>query len=294
MKKNLKNLFSPEIQEVITPETLTAIQEAFDTKVELSVESALIEQDDIYAGKLKTLVATLDQDRSKKMMRVVEAVDKNNASKMVNIVKLYERANVKDASKFKKVLIESISAYLEEFLTESIDMKDLDTAVKNKTAFNVLSNLKNVLGVDVAMMNPEIKEAVKDGKSQLTALQIENKELKTQFTALYESNQKTQVVSLLEGKTSKLPEAKKNFLRKALGDKTLKFIQENYDYTARLFDKQETSKLQTLKEDAIKTRKVKPDFIPTQKVVEEKVNNNNSTELQSEYLNVLSKGKGMH
>lgn len=294
MKSNLKKLFSEEVQKVITPETLTAIQEAFDTKVELSVESALIEQDDIYAGKLKTLVSTLDQDRSKKMMKVVEAVDKNNASKMVNIVKLYERANVKDANKFKKVLIESISAYLEEFLSESIDMKDLDTAVKNRTAFDVLANLKNVLGVDVAMMNPEIKEAVKDGKSQLTALQKENKELKTQFTALYESNQKTQVVSLLEGKTSKLPEAKKNFLRKALGDKTLKFIQENYDYTARLFDKQETSKLQTLKEDAIKTRTVKPDFIPTQKVVEEKVNNTNSNELQSEYLDVLSKGKGMH
>ena len=217
------------------------------------------------------------------MMRVVEAVDKNNASKMVNIVKLYERANVKDANKFKKVLIESISAYLEEFLSESIDMKDLDTAVKNRTAFDVLSNLKNVLGIDVAMMNPEIKEAVKDGKSQLTTLQKENTELKTQFKALYESNQKTQVASLLEGKTSKFPEAKKNFLRKALGDKTLKFIQENYDYTARLFDKQETSKLQTLKEDAIKTRKV----------VEEKVNNTNSNELQNEYLDVLSKGKGM-
>jgi|TARA_R110002110_G_scaffold248495_5_gene464679 hypothetical protein len=293
MKSNLKKLFSEEIQEVITDETLTAIQEAFDSKVELSVESALIEQDNLYAVKLKTLVTTLDQDRSKKMMRVVEAVDKNNASKMVNIVKLYERANVKDANKFKKVLIESISAYLEEFLSESIDMKDLDTAVKNRTAFDVLSNLKNVLGIDVAMMNPEIKEAVKDGKSQLTTLQKENTELKTQFKALYESNQKTQVASLLEGKTSKFPEAKKNFLRKALGDKTLKFIQENYDYTARLFDKQETSKLQTLKEDAIKTRKVKPDFVPSRKVVEEKVNNTNSNELQNEYLDVLSKGKGM-
>ena len=87
MKSNLKKLFSEEIQEVITDETLTAIQEAFDSKVELSVESALIEQDNLYAVKLKTLVTTLDQDRSKKMMRVVEAVDKNNASKMVNIVR---------------------------------------------------------------------------------------------------------------------------------------------------------------------------------------------------------------
>jgi len=293
MKKNLKNLFSEDVQKVLTDDTLTAIEEAFDAKVQLSVEAALIEQDDIYAGKLKTLITTLDQDRSKKMMRVVEAVDKNNASKLVKIVKLYERSNVKDAKKFKKILVESISAYLEEFLDTSIDKSDLEQAVKNKTAFTVLENLKNVLGVDTAMMNPQISEAVMDGKSKLTQLQKENKELKEQFKALYEANQKTEVISLLEGKTSKYPEAKKNFLRKALADKSLKFIKENFDYTARLFDKQETSKLQTLKEDAIQSREVKPDFVPTKKVVTEKVNTNNSNGLQDEYLTALSRGKGI-
>jgi hypothetical protein len=94
----------------------------------------------------------------------------------------------------------------------------------------------------------------------------------------------------LEAKTSKLPETKKNFLRKALQDKSLKFIEENFDYTLRLFEKQETSKLKVLKEEALQSRTVKPDVAPIQKVVAEKVNNN---DLQNDYLTALSRGKGI-
>ena len=293
MKKNLKNLFTEDVQKVLTDETLTAIEEAFNDKVSMSVEAALLEQDDIYAEKLETLVNTLDTDRAKKLKKVVEAVDKSNASKLVKIVKMYERDSKVEAKKFKKVMVESISAYLDEFLKESVNQQDLAQAVKNKTAFNVLENLQKVLGVDTSVMNPEVQAAVVDGKTQLTKLQKENAELKKQFKLLYEQNQKTEVISLLESRVSKFSESKKGFLRKALSDKSVKFIEENFDYTARLFDKQEKSKLQTLKEDAINKREFKPDFISThkkEKVIEEKVNNNS---LMNDYLNVMSRGKGV-
>lgn len=293
MKKNLKSLFTEDVQKVLTEETLTAIEEAFNDKVKLSVDAALIEQDDIYAEKLETLVTTLDTDRAKKMKRVVEAVDKSNASKLVKIVKMYEKDSKVEAKKFKKVMVESISAYLDEFLKESVNQKDIEQAVKNKTAFNVLENLRNVLAVDSVMMKESVQEAVIDGKTQITKLQQENAELKKQFKALYEQNQKTEVGSLLESKISKFPESKRGFLKRALGDKSVKFIEENFDYTVRLFDKQEKSKLQTLKEDAINKREFKPDFVSQpkeQKVVEEKVNNNS---LNQDYLNVLSRGKGV-
>jgi hypothetical protein len=292
MKKNLKSLFTEDVQKVLTEETLTAIEEAFNDKVKLSVDAALIEQDDIYAEKLETLVTTLDTDRAKKMKRVVEAVDKSNASKLVKIVKMYERDSKVEAKKFKKVMVESISAYLDEFLKESVNQKDIEQAVKNKTAFNVLENLRNVLAVDSVMMKESVQEAVIDGKSQITKLQKENAELKKQFKALYEQNQKTEVGSLLESKISKFPESKKGFLKRALADKSVKFIEENFDYTVRLFDKQEKSKLQTLKEDAINKREIKPDFVTSfkkEKVIEEKVNNNS---LKNDYLSVLSRGKG--
>lgn len=285
---SLKNLFTEDVQKILTEESLTAIQEAFNSKVELSVESALIQQDELYADKLQTLIESIDVDHTKKLKNLVKALDTNHASKMKKIVNLYERDSTKESKKFKKQIIESISGYLDEYINESINAKDFSQAVKNKSAYNVLENLRNVLGVDLSLMNPSVKTAVLDGKSQIDKLTSENVELKKQFKALYESNQKTEVSMLLENKTAKLPESKKNFIRKALQDKSLKFIEENFDYTLRLFEKQETQKLAVLKEDALNKRTVKPDVVKIEKVIEEKVNNNNDTHSDM-YVDVLSK-----
>ena len=249
----MKNLFTEDVQKILTPESLTAIQDAFDVKVTLAVESALLEQDELYASKLKTLITTLDADRTKKMQRVVEAVDKNNASKLAKVVKMYSRETGKDYRAFKKQMVESVSVYLDEYLKESVATADIAKAVKNTSAFNVLENLRNVLAVDSVMMKESVKDAVLDGKSQIDKLRKENQELASNFKALYESNQKIEVSMLLENKTAKLPETKKNFIRKALADKSAKFIEENFDYTLRLFDRQEKSKLVTLKEEAEKS-----------------------------------------
>ena len=288
---SLKNLFSEDVQKILTEESLTAIQEAFESKVELAVEAALIEQDDQYAAKLKTLIITLDKDRTKKMRRVVEAVDKNNASKLVKVVKLYERDSKRDARKFKNQVVETVSQFIDAYISEAVDQKDIAQAVKNKTAFNVLENLRGVLGVDVAMMNKSIKGAVMDGADKINTLKTENAQLKSKLSNISESYQKIEVKSLLEEKTSKLPETKKNYIRKALEGKSVKFINENFDYTLRLFDKQEKEKLVTLKEEAINNRSVKPDVVPKQKIVTESLNNNSGTHGDM-YINELSKTWG--
>jgi hypothetical protein len=285
----IKNLFTEDVQKILTPESLEAIEQAFEDKVALVSEMLLKEQDELYAEKLITLIKTIDKDHTGKMRKLIEAVDKGNASKLVKIVKLYERDSKRDAKKFKKELIGTVSAYLDTFINESIDQKDFTQAVKNNTAYNVLENLRNVLGVDTAMMNPEIQNAVLDGKSQIDKLTNENVELKKQYKALYEAHQKNEVSMLLENKTAKLPTDAKNFVRKALQDKSLKFIEENFDYTLRLFEKQEKSKLVTLKEDALNRRTVKPDVVPVQKVVEESLNNDEHGDM---YVDVLSKTWG--
>jgi hypothetical protein len=120
---------------------------------------------------------------------------------------------------------------------------------------------------------------------------LKNTELKTKLNKLTESYQKIEVKSLLEEKTAKLPETKKNFIRKALQDKSVKFINENFDYTLRLFDKQEKEKLVYLKEEAINNRSVKPDVVPKQKIVEESLNNNIDTHGDM-YITELSKTWG--
>jgi len=292
---SLKNLFSEDVQKILTEESLNAIQEAFDSKVELAVEAALIEQDDQYADKLKSLITVLDKDRTKKMKRLVEAVDKNNASKLVKVVKLYERKINKDLDKsaknFKKQIVETVGQFIDAYIAEAVDAQDIAQAVKNKSAYNVLENMRAVLGVDVAMVNNSIKGAVLDGADKIKNLETENTDLKSKLDRLTESYKKIEVKSLLEEKTAKLPESKKNFIRKALEGKSVKFINENFDYTLRLFEKQEKEKLATLKEEAINNRSVKPDVVPTQKIVEESLNNNDDSHGDM-YISELSKTWG--
>jgi 3-methyladenine DNA glycosylase AlkC len=284
---SFKKLLSEDVEKILTPESLHAIQEAFDQKVKLSVEAALIEQDELYAEKLSKLVNAIDKDHTKKMKRLVEAIDKNNSSKLVKIVKKFKRDSIVESTKFKDQLVESISSYMDTYLDEAFDRKDLEQAVKNKTAFNVLEKFRTALAVDSVMMQESVKDAVLDGKSQIDNLQRENSELKKKLSLISEQADKFKVKSILEEKTAKLPETKKNFIRKALQDKSLKFIQENFDYTVRLFDKQEKEKLTTLKEEALNNRYNKPDVVPVKKIIEEKVNTNISH--GDEYLDVMSK-----
>lgn len=287
MKKNKQNLFSEEVQKSLglSDESVVAIQEALEAKIDLAVEAALEEQDEVYAEKLQTVMASLDKDRTIKMKKLMESFDRDKTAKLVKVVKKYEREQQGDLLKFKKQLTESVSAYLDEFLNESVPAKDIEQAVKNKTAINVLENLRKVLAIDSAVMKESVSGAIIQGKTEIDKLRNENAELKKNLKLVMEEKEQTQVKLFLEGKTSKYPEAKKNFLKKALGDKSLSFIKENFDYTVRLFEKQEKKQLEVIKEEALQNRKHKPDFVKNEKVITEKVNND--VEENDPYLSVL-------
>jgi hypothetical protein len=287
MKKNKQNLFSEDVQKSLglSDESVNAIQKALEAKVDIAVEAALIEQDEVYATKLETVMESLDQDRSIKMKKLMEAFDKDKTTKLVKVVKKYEREQQVDLIRFKKQLTESVSAYLEEFLSESIPAKDIEKAVKNKTAMNVLENLRKVFAIDSAVMKESVSDAILQGKNELDKLRNENASLKSNLKSITEEKNNTQVKLFIEGKTSKYPESKKNFIKKALGDKSLTFIKENFDYTVRLFEKQEKKQLEVIKEEALQNRKHKPDFVKNQKIITEQVSND--VEENDPYLSVL-------
>lgn len=266
--EDTKNMFADEVQEILTEDSFSIIEEAVTTKV----NEALEKQDEVYAEKLEILIDTLDRDRAEKMKRVIESVDKNNSDKLVKVINKFKRESLKEAGEFRKMVVESVTEFLDEYVDSVIPKEDFAQAVKNKNAYTVLENLREALAVDSIMMKESVRDAMEDGHQQITKLEAENLELKKSFKALYEANEKTKVDMLIENKTSKFPDAKKNFIKKTLADKPLKFIEENFDYTLRLFDKQETQKLKVLKEDAIAQRKNDPDFTPIQKVVTEKLN----------------------
>ena len=255
----VKNILPDQVKDLLTEDSLNTIETALQEKTALLIETALINQDELYSQKLQQLMKAIDKDHTSKLKRVVEAVDISNARKLSTVVKRYEREINKNAKSFKNTLVESISDYLEEYIDEAIPKDAIVEATKNKTALSVLTNLRRVLAVDAALMKESVKEAVQDGKTQLDTLNEHVTKLEKENKILKESYLKTKADLILEEKTSALPDKKKEYIKKVLGDKTPKFIEENFDYTLRLFDKKEKEKISQLKDEAFSRRVVKTD-----------------------------------
>lgn len=254
-----ENLLPENAKEILTEDSLKAIESAFSEKLTLTVEAALAQQDELYAEKLEQLISAIDKDHTAKLRAVVEAVDKDNANKLLKVVKKYEATISEEAKAFKNILVESISDYLEEYLNEAVPGEAILEATKNRTAMEVLTNLRRVLAVDSALMSESVQDAVVDGKKQIDNLALRLKNLEKENALLKESYLKTKTNLLLETKTQGLSDKKKEYIKRVLSDKSPKFIEENFDYTLRLFEKKEQERIEVLKEEAFKNRRVKSD-----------------------------------
>jgi len=283
----VKSLLTDDAKQVLSEESLNIIETAFQKKLKLSVESALTAQDDLYAEKLEKLMKAIDKDHTSKLTRVVEAIDKSNAGKLINVVKRYDRALTVEAKQIKNTLVETISTYLEEFLDEAIPAEAISEATKNKTAIEVLGNLRKVLAIDSALMSESVKPALVDGKKQIDELSAKVEQLSKENGLLKENFLKTKAALVLENKTSGLPEKKKEYLKRVLGDKTPKFIEENFDYTLRLFEKKEKERIDILKEEAFDNRRVKADA----PIIRESVQAKNPIKVINPYISELQKYK---
>jgi hypothetical protein len=263
-----KDLLPTELQDVLTEESVEAIESALKEKVELSVEAALTGQDELYAQKLEQLIERIDNNHASKMKNIIESVDSNNAAKLVKVVKKYESELNEGASDFKETIVESISNYLDEFIEEAVPTADIQEATRNNIAAKVLSNLRETLAVDSSLMSDSVKSAIIEGKSELDQLKSELTALKTSNNTLQESYNEAKSAVFLETRTSKYSVKKAAYLKKVLSDKSPKFIKENFEYTSRLFDRKEKEQLEFIREEAISNRTVKAD---APKLVVEKV-----------------------
>jgi len=266
---NKEKALPEQAEEVLTEESVQAIETAIEEKIQLSVEAALTSQDELYAEKLQELVGAIDKDHTAKLKKVVKVVDINNANKLITVVKKYENELTGSASQFKTTLVESISDYLDEYIEESVPTEAIEEATKNRTAREVLSNLRKVLAVDSSLMSESVKDAVMDGKTQIDQLTEKVNKFEKENTLLKQAYNKQSSTLILENKTSAMVGKKREYLFKILSDKSPRFIEENFDYTAKLFDRKEKERLSVLKEEAYKTRKVKTDA-PVQPITEEK------------------------
>ena len=239
----------------LSDESLTEIQNAVETKVkekvQIHVEKALLEQDELYSNKLTQLLSAIDKDHSKKLEKVVEAIDNYRASKLKLVVNKYETALNEDATNFKSQLVESISDYLDAYIAEVIPTADIQEAVRNKKAINVLQSLRNHLAVDAALQQESIKEAILDGKSQINEASSKLESVVSENAKLHNEVNKLQANLLIEQRTAALDEQQKNYIKKVFTNKSPDFIKENFEYTLKLFNKKTNDRLETLKEEAL-------------------------------------------
>ena len=290
----ISKLLKEATQGILTDETLTQIQEAFDgavnERVKIHVEKALMEQDLEYTAKAEQLLGAIDTDHSKKLQRVVEAVDTNNAAKLQMVVNHYQSIIKEQASQFKSDLVDKISDYIDIFIESKIPQKSINEAVKNQKARIILNNLRESLAINSALMNESLKDELIDGKTQIDKSKIELKAAQEETKTIRESFERTKASLILSQKTSHLNPKKKEYALRVFEGKSPKFIVENIDYTLSLFDKKEEERLVTLKEEAFESRKVKADRVVIEEDTQEEISNseNNFAHVHN-YLNELGK-----
>lgn len=255
MEKNISQILKEATKDILTEDVLQEIEAAFNTAVEqksmLHVEKALNEQDEDYAKKLETLIEAIDADHTKKLESVIEAIDTDRAEKLKAVIAKYENALVAEANEFKSTLVDQISNYLDLYLEEKLPLTEIQEAVNNKRAESVLSEIRNMLSVDMALAKDSIKDAIVDGKSRLDEAARQLEAATSQINELKSKIARTESELVLEKKISSLGRSEKSYMKKMLSGKSSQFITENFDYTLGLFNKSEEERLHSLKTEAI-------------------------------------------
>jgi len=291
MSKNVVEVLKEATKDILSEQTLNEIQQAFEAsvneKVKIHVEKALAEQDEDHSKKLEALVEAIDKDHVAKLNKVVAAIDENHSGKLKAIVEKYQKALGSEAKDFKKETINDISTYLEAYLDEVVPAEDIKKAVVNRKANDTLSKVRNLLAVDAAIAQESIREAVIDGKKQLDEARKELESAKERVVVLEKELNKAQASLLLEQKTRELPENKKKFIQKLLGNKDVSFINENYDYTLKLFNKTEEERLSNIRDEATKQTETVDRVVVEEAAAEKPASNDDDS--TNGYLSELSR-----
>ena len=291
---NITDTLKEQFKDLLSEDSYNEIEKVFNEAVEakssLAVESALVKQDSDHATKVQSLLEAIDDDHTKKLDKIVEAIVENHTQKLQTVVEHYEGALKTDADTYKESLIGNISNYLDLYLEKTYPQDMLEEAVKNKKFEHLVTEMRNVLGVDLALAKDSIKGAILDGKTQISESQSKLEEVEKINESLKQELNETQRELTLENLTKDLPEIKKNYVQKVLGNKDVAFIKENFDYVLNLFDKEQDAELETLKEEATQTTQATVDpVVEQERVVTESVEKDEDPSMWGGYMNELGK-----
>tara|TARA_R110002050_G_scaffold295301_1_gene454001 strand:- start:1799 stop:2686 length:888 start_codon:yes stop_codon:yes gene_type:complete len=253
---NIKDTLKESTKDLLSEEALNEIESAFneavDAKAGLQVEAALVQQDDDHAKKVQTLLEAIDTDHTKKLENIVGAVNENHTAKLQAVIKKYQSVINEEAGDFKTSLVGTISNYLEVYLEQTFPTDMLGEAVNNKRSDAVLDEVRKLLGVDLALAKDTIRDAIADGKKQIVESTSMSDQLTKENEALKIELAHIEAEKTLTDLSKDLPSEKQAYVARVLSNKTAEFIKENFDYTVKLFDKEQDNELEQITEEATK------------------------------------------
>jgi hypothetical protein len=258
---DIKDLLKNLDKNLVNEETATAIVDAFDSaveekskaKIELAVEKALMEQDEDHAQKLKDILEKTDEDHTSKLKLVINTITENHTKKLSNIVKLYKSTIDEKAEKFTQKVIGDLDKFLSVYLEKKIPITQVQEAVENTHAANILNQIRDLVGFDPSLVNENIKSVVKDGKEKFSKLSDKLNETYQENTKLSQELNTIKSALILEGKTKGMPRSKKEFIFKLLEDKNVEYIKENFNYVVEMFENGEQEETQESAKEANKS-----------------------------------------
>ena len=314
----IKNILSEQFKDLITDETLSTIEEAFNQAVEekskekIQLESENLKQklDGDYTAKLEQLVEKIDTDHTAKLKKLVEAIDTDHAVKLQKLVKGIDRKHTKmleqivekyegqmteEAKGFQERLVEEVSNYLDLYIDKALPKEQISEAVENIKAAKQLNQIRQIVGISEEFVDSEVKEALVDGKKIIDSLRAELNEALKENAELNQRANKAEATNILEQKTSDMPSAKKQFVTKLLGNKAPQYIEENFQYVVEMFEKETNEEVDEIKE-SVKNQFIKAPKVDRPQIIEEQKQFNNeidrdssSSEGVSGYLNEMKK-----
>lgn len=250
MAKLDESVFTPELKKEVT----AAFNEAVDAKVkqvvDLEVENALVKMDEDCSAKLKSLLEKMDTVHASRLDTLVHAMDKDFTKKLYAVYEKYNTELQENASALRTFFESAISQYLDAYLDKAFPANVVQESVENTKAAKILSQIRDVVGLDADFMSESVKTAIKTAHDKIESLEEANRSLTEANTSLKEKADANEAQLFLESKLAGANSEKRDFFMRRLSGKTNEEVQSNYAYVEEMYKRELRERQMLLREQA--------------------------------------------
>lgn len=250
MAKLDESVFTPELKKEVTK----AFNEAVDAKVrkvvDLEVENALVKMDEDCSAKLKSLLEKMDAVHASRLETLVSAMDKDFTKKLYKVYEKYNTELHENAAALRAFFESAMSQYLDAYLDKAFPANIVQESVENTKAAKILSQIRDVVGLDADFMSESVKTAIKTAHDKIESLEEANRSLTEANTSLKEKSDANEAKLFLESRLAGANAEKRNFFLRRLSGKTNEEVQSNYAYVEEMYKRELRERQMLLREQA--------------------------------------------